>query len=87
MLVSHDERLISLVADELWVVKKGKNGLPGSVAVFQGDFDAYRQKLQVSARTSLGGCCCCCCAKMLYLPFFVPSFLITNKLLIAVYAL
>lgn len=50
MLVSHDERLISLVADELWVVKKGKNGLPGSVAVFQGDFDAYRQRLQVSQK-------------------------------------
>lgn len=46
VLVSHDERLISLVADELWVVKKGRGGKPGSVSIFQGDFEAYRAQLQ-----------------------------------------
>jgi ATPase subunit of ABC transporter with duplicated ATPase domains len=45
-LVSHDERLISLVADELWVVRKGKGGKPGNVSIFQGDFEAYRKLLQ-----------------------------------------
>lgn len=46
VLVSHDERLISLIADELWVVQKGKGGNPGNVSIFQGDFEAYRKQLQ-----------------------------------------
>merc|ERR1711981_1437528 len=45
VLVSHDERLVSLVADELWVVMPGDPKIqnePGSVAVFEGSFDEYR---------------------------------------------
>ena len=42
VLVSHDERLISLVCDELWVVHRGKKGRPGTVEVFDGTFDEYR---------------------------------------------
>jgi len=46
VLVSHDERLIDLVADELWVVDKGVNGKPGKVTVFDGSFQEYRDKLE-----------------------------------------
>jgi len=42
ILVSHNERLISLVCDELWVVA---NGL---VTPFRGDFDSYKRKLMSS---------------------------------------
>ena len=42
VLVSHDERLIQMVADELWVVHKGKNGEPGRVEVFGGSLEDYR---------------------------------------------
>lgn len=38
VLVSHDERLISLVADELWVCNRDK-----TVKLFEGDFEAYRK--------------------------------------------
>merc|ERR1711934_1146093 len=35
VLVSHDDRLVSMIADELWVVMPGKNkDTPGSVTVF-----------------------------------------------------
>ena len=46
VLVSHDERLIDLVADELWVVEKGVKGKPGNVTVFDGSFAEYRAKLE-----------------------------------------
>ena len=40
--MSHDERLIEMVADELWVVRPGpKPGVPGTVAVFDGTFEEY----------------------------------------------
>ncbi|EEQ98732.1 Phosphate import ATP-binding protein pstB, putative [Perkinsus marinus ATCC 50983] len=40
VLVSHDERLVSMVADELWVV------MPGSVTVFEGTFEDYVDMLK-----------------------------------------
>ena len=46
LLVSHDERLISLFADELWVVEKGTYENPGTVYVFEGSFEEYCQKLR-----------------------------------------
>ncbi|KAJ8906260.1 hypothetical protein NDN08_002753 [Rhodosorus marinus] len=45
VLVSHDERLISLVAEEIWVCTKGTSSKPGSVEVFNGDFNEYRKQL------------------------------------------
>jgi len=39
ILVSHNERLISLVCDEIWVVDRG------TVVQAKGDFDAYKKKL------------------------------------------
>ena len=50
VLVSHDERLISLVVDEIWIVTKGDMKsdppVPGSVRVFNGSFDDYKDKLR-----------------------------------------
>ena len=50
VLVSHDERLISLVVDEIWQVKKGdmtKNPPePGHVKVFNGSFEEYKEMLR-----------------------------------------
>eukprot|EP00958_Prasinococcus_capsulatus_P002169 scaffold200_cov401-Prasinococcus_capsulatus_cf.AAC.5 len=46
VLVSHDERLINLVADELWVVHKGRDGNPGSVEIFDGTFEQYKERLR-----------------------------------------
>lgn len=47
VLVSHDERLVSMVSDELWVVMPGPDlDTPGSVAVFEGSFDEYRNMLR-----------------------------------------
>ena len=46
VLVSHDERLINLVADELWVVHKGRDGNPGRVEVFDGTFEQYKDRLR-----------------------------------------
>lgn len=51
VLVSHDERLVSLVADELWIVSPGhKDGhggwTPGTVTVFDGSFDDYKKVLK-----------------------------------------
>jgi len=45
VLVSHDERLISMVADEIWVCTRGSPGKPGSVELFRGDFEEYRRHL------------------------------------------
>jgi ATP-binding cassette subfamily F protein 2 len=47
VLVSHDERLIDLVADELWIVDKGKKGKAGKVIVYDGSFAQYRKQLEV----------------------------------------
>ena len=46
VFVSHDERLIEMVADELWVVNKGEGGKPGTVTVWQNSYEAYKEKLQ-----------------------------------------
>ena len=50
VLVSHDERLISLVVDEIWQVKKGdmlaSPPQPGYVRVFNGSFEEYKEKLR-----------------------------------------
>ena len=46
VFVSHDERLIEMCADELWVVNKGVKGQPGTVTVWQGSYEAYKEKLQ-----------------------------------------
>lgn len=51
VLVSHDERLLQMMADEIWVVNKGiihEDGtvIPGTVTVFNGSFDEYRQALE-----------------------------------------
>jgi ATP-binding cassette subfamily F protein 2 len=40
VLVSHDIRLISQVAEEIWIVEKGK------VDKFQGDIEAYKQEIK-----------------------------------------
>ena len=40
VLVSHDWHLVELVADRLWLVEKG------TVKPFDGDLDAYRQRLE-----------------------------------------
>eukprot|EP00928_Gymnodinium_smaydae_P026861 TRINITY_DN2095_c0_g1_i1.p1 TRINITY_DN2095_c0_g1~~TRINITY_DN2095_c0_g1_i1.p1 ORF type:complete len:619 (+),score=147.85 TRINITY_DN2095_c0_g1_i1:101-1957(+) len=47
VLVSHDDRLVSMVADELWVVAPGKNrDTPGRVSVFEGSFEEYKEMLR-----------------------------------------
>jgi ATPase subunit of ABC transporter with duplicated ATPase domains len=47
VLVSHDERLLSLIADELWVVMPGpQKDRPGTVQVFDGTFEEYRDMLR-----------------------------------------
>jgi len=51
VLVSHDERLVSLVADELWIVSPGNKQsdgtwTPGSVTVFEGSFEDYKKLLK-----------------------------------------
>jgi ATPase subunit of ABC transporter with duplicated ATPase domains len=46
VFVSHDERLIELVADELWVVNRGEGGKPGTVTVFNGSFEEYKEMLE-----------------------------------------
>lgn len=59
VLVSHDDRLVSLVADELWVVMPGPSkDKPGSVTVFEGSFDEYRDMLRdefISKNLTTGG--------------------------------
>jgi len=39
IIVSHNERLINLVCDELWLVEGGK------VKKLKGDFDSYKKRL------------------------------------------
>jgi len=47
VLVSHDDRLVSMVADELWVVMPGPNkNVPGRVTVFEGSFEEYKEMLR-----------------------------------------
>ena len=46
VFVSHDERLIEMVADELWVVDKGVGGKPGTVTVWHGSFEEYKAHLE-----------------------------------------
>ena len=52
VFVSHDERLIEMVADELWVVNKGVNGEPGTVQVWHSSYEEYKEKLQNEFATS-----------------------------------
>lgn len=47
VIVSHDDRLVSMIADELWVVMPGlRKNEPGSVTVFEGSFDEYKNLLR-----------------------------------------
>mmetsp|Transcript_38092 Transcript_38092/g.70483 ORF Transcript_38092/g.70483 Transcript_38092/m.70483 type:complete len:405 (+) Transcript_38092:37-1251(+) len=47
VLVSHDDRLVSMVADELWVVMPGPNKeTAGTVTVFEGSFEEYKEMLR-----------------------------------------
>ena len=46
VFVSHDERLIEMCSDELWVVNKGVDGQPGTVSVWHSSYEAYKEKLQ-----------------------------------------
>jgi len=47
VLVSHDDRLVSMVADELWVVMPGPNkNVRGRVTVFEGSFEEYKEMLR-----------------------------------------
>lgn len=47
VLVSHDDRLVSMVADELWVVMPGPSkDRPGNVTVFEGSFEEYKEMLR-----------------------------------------
>lgn len=47
VLVSHDDRLLQMVADELWVVMPSKvKDKPGTVKVFEGTVDEYKEKLR-----------------------------------------
>jgi ATPase subunit of ABC transporter with duplicated ATPase domains len=46
VLVSHDERLIQLCADELWHVERRQGDKPGSLTIFEGSFEEYRDMLQ-----------------------------------------
>ena len=39
-------RAVEMVSDELWEVKKGVNGEPGSVTVWHSSYEAYKTKLQ-----------------------------------------
>jgi len=59
VLVSHDDRLVSMVADELWVVMPGPNkNVPGRVTVFEGSFEEYKELLRdefISKNLTSGG--------------------------------
>mmetsp|Transcript_82044 Transcript_82044/g.129187 ORF Transcript_82044/g.129187 Transcript_82044/m.129187 type:complete len:620 (-) Transcript_82044:124-1983(-) len=47
VLVSHDDRLVSMVCDELWVVMPSTTAdKPGTVTVFEGSFDEYKEMLR-----------------------------------------
>merc|ERR1719343_1711881 len=47
VLVSHDDRLVSMIADELWVVTPGPSkDKPGNVTVFEGSFEEYKDMLR-----------------------------------------
>lgn len=59
VLVSHDDRLVSMVADELWVVSPGPTkDVPGKVTVFEGSFEEYKEILRdefLKANLTTGG--------------------------------
>jgi ATP-binding cassette subfamily F protein 2 len=46
IFVSHDERLIEMVADELWVVDRRERGKPGKVTVWHSSYEEYKTRLQ-----------------------------------------
>ena len=53
VFVSHDERLIEMVADELWVVNRGEGGKPGSVSVWHSSFEEYKAKLEKEYKSKM----------------------------------
>ena len=53
VFVSHDERLIEMVADELWVVNRGDGGKPGTVSVWHSSFEAYKEALEEEYRSKM----------------------------------
>ena len=53
VFVSHDERLIEMVADELWVVDRGVGGRPGSVHVWHSSYEEYKERLQSEFAASI----------------------------------
>merc|ERR1712039_1117136 len=59
VLVSHDDRLVSMVADELWVVTPGPSkDIPGNVTVYEGSFEEYKEMLRdefISKNMTTGG--------------------------------
>jgi len=59
VIVSHDDRLVSMIADELWVVMPGKTkDVPGTVKVYNGTFDEYKEMLRnefAKANMTTGG--------------------------------
>merc|ERR1719221_1507980 len=59
VLVSHDDRLVSMVADELWVVMPGPSkDIPGTVTVYEGSFEEYKEMLRsefMSKNLTTGG--------------------------------
>lgn len=61
VLVSHDERLISLIADEIWSVNRGVDGRPGSVTVFDGSFEARTKRTRGHADAPPSSLRCGCC--------------------------
>jgi len=46
VLISHDERLLTMVCNELWEVKDG------GVTLFDGDFGDYKKKIITEYQTS-----------------------------------
>ena len=53
VFVSHDERLIEMVADELWVVNRGEGGKPGTVSVWHSSFEQYKEALEEEYRSKM----------------------------------
>ena len=47
VLVTHDSRFLSMVANEIWVVQPGaRRGEPGTVQVWNGDYEDYKTTVQ-----------------------------------------
>lgn len=46
VVVTHDERFLSMISDELWCTARGRQGAPGSVRVWNGDYDSYKRRVR-----------------------------------------